>query len=82
VGVFDTMDEVMIHKPSTVPESVVDSLAFTQPKENFIGTSEQLDEVDETFFGGDSDAAAPVPTASPSNRSSTNQEKAFKKRSV
>ena len=36
---YDVMDQILGHKPSSVPESVVDSLAFTQSREN---TSESL----------------------------------------
>ena len=50
---FDAMDRILGHRPSTVPESVVDSLALTQSEENISGSPElpeDIDEVDETVL--------------------------------
>ena len=49
------MDRILGHKPSTVPESVVDSLTFAQSREN-TRKSPEAPEVDETLFGEDSNA--------------------------
>ena len=52
------MDQILGHKPSTVPESVANSLALTQSRENTNENPEEpeVDEADETLFGEDSNA--------------------------
>ena len=60
---YDVMDQILGHKPSTVPESVVDSLALTQSRET-ISESPETPEVDETLFGEDSNADETVAPAS------------------
>ena len=45
---FDAMDQIIGHKPTTMPGSVVDSLALTQSTSE---SSEVQDEVGETLFG-------------------------------
>ena len=47
------MDWILGHRPSTVPESVVDSLALTQSEDHISGSPElpeDVDEVDETVL--------------------------------
>ena len=53
---FDAMDQILGHKPTTVPEMVIDSLALAQTtswesRGESSETLEELDEVDETLFG-------------------------------
>ena len=57
---FDAMDQILGHKPTTVPEMVIDSLALAQStsaesRGESSETLEELDEVDETLFGRDLD---------------------------
>jgi len=67
---FDTMDQILGHKPTTVPKHVIDSLALTRSEENTSESPEipdSMNEVDETVFGEDSivdDTVAPVSTGS------------------
>ena len=65
------MDRILGHKPSTIPESVVDSLAFTHSKETTSESSEvqEVNEVDETLFCEDSnlDETVPIESAKPPN---------------
>jgi len=68
------MDQILGHKPTTLPECVIDSLALTQSEENMSESPEQDPEipdsangVDETVFGEDNiadDTVAPVSTDS------------------
>ena len=63
---YDVMDQILFHKPSTVPESTVDtgcSLALTQSREN-TSESPEAPEVDKTLFGEDSNADETVAPAS------------------
>ena len=55
---YDAMDKILGHKPSTVPESVVDSLALTCSKENTSQSSKvpEVNEVDKTLFVEDNNA--------------------------
>ena len=60
---YDVMDQILGHKPSTVPESVVDSLALTQSREN-TSESPEAQEVDKTLFGEDGNTDETVAPAS------------------
>ena len=68
---YEAMDRILGHKPSTIPESVVDSLAFTHSKETTSESSEvqEVNEVDETLFCEDSnlDETVPIESAKPPN---------------
>ena len=57
------MDQIVGHKPSTIPESAVDSLALTQSREN-TSKSPEAPEADKTLFGEDSNADETVAPAS------------------
>ena len=63
---YEAMDKILGHKPSTVPESVVDSLALTHSKETTSESSEvqevnEVNKVDETLFCEDSNPDETVP---------------------
>ena len=85
---YEAMDRILGHKPSTIPESVVDSLAFTHSKETISESSEvqEVNEVDETLFCEDSnlDETVPIESAKPPNDTTlrTKKVKAAQKRSV
>jgi len=64
---FDLMDQVFSHKPNTVPESIVDSLALTQREDNSEENTRspqksEVDEVDETLFNGNKDPDGTIAT--------------------
>ena len=71
---FCIMDQILGHKPSTVPESVVDSLALTQSKDNTSENPEvpeDVNEVDETVFADDSNLDETVAPASAESEGDT-----------
>ena len=89
---YEAMDKILGHKPSTIPESVVDSLALTHSKETTSESSEvqKVNEVDETLFCEDSnpDETIPIESAKPPDDTALRTKKgnssteAFKRRSV
>ena len=64
---FDPMDRILGHKPTTVPEVVVDSLVLhSQSQENGnqrLEVREDVNEVDETLFGDTSDSVIVTSTS-------------------
>ena len=71
---FRVMDHILGHKPSTVPESVVDSLALTQSEDNTSENPEvreDVNEVDETVFADDSNLDETVAPASAESEGDT-----------
>lgn len=64
---FDIMDWILGHKPTTVPECVVDSLALMQNEGNTRESPEvpeEVNEVDETLFGEENNGDETVAPAS------------------
>ena len=52
---FELMDRILGHKPTTMPESVIDSLAQSQDNNDSTPGMREVNEVDETLFGENSD---------------------------
>ena len=48
---FELMDRILGHKPTTVPESIVDSLDQSQDSNDSSSEIREVNEVDETLFG-------------------------------
>lgn len=72
------MDQILGHKPSTVPESVVDSLTLTQSEDNTSENPEvpeDVNEVDETVFADDSNLDETVAPASAEFKGDTTRVK-------
>ena len=76
---YDAMNKMLGHKPSTVPESVVDSLALTHSKKTTCESSEvqEVNEVNETLFCEDSnpDETVPIESAKPPDDTSLQTKK-------
>ena len=77
------MDQILGHKPSTVPESVTDSLALTQSREN-TSKGPEAPEVDKILFREDSNADETVALAltKPSDDITLQTKKGNKKEEV
>ena len=67
---FELMDRILGHKPTTVPESVIDSLAQSQDNNDSSPDIREVNEVDETLFGETSDTG----TTTSTNDTSTQRE--------
>ena len=67
---FELMDRILGHKPTTVPESIVDSLAQSQDNNDSSPEISEVNEVDETLFGENSDTG----TTTSTNDTSTTRE--------
>ena len=67
---FELMDRILGHKPTTVPESIVDSLAQSQDSNDSSSAIREVNEVDETLFGENSDTG----TITSTNDTSTIRE--------
>lgn len=59
---FELMDRILGHKPTTVPESIVDSLAQSQDSNDSSSEIREVNEVDETLFGENSDTGTTTST--------------------
>ena len=56
------MDRILGHKPTTVPESVIDNLAQSQDNNDSSPDIREVNEVDETLFGETSDTSTTTST--------------------
>ena len=79
------MDRILGHKPTTVPESIVDSLAQSQDNNDSSPEISEVNEMDETLFGENSDTGTTTSTNDTSTTregSSPAQSKRNKKRNI
>ena len=82
---FELMDRILGHKPTTVPESIIDSLAQSQGNNDSRTEMREVSKVDKTLFGENSDTGTTISltsnTSTSTEASSTPQQgKANKKK--
>ena len=82
---LELMDRILGHKPTTIPKSIVDSLAQSQGNNDSSPEMREVSKVDETLFGENSDTGTAMlltsNTSTSTEASSTAQQgKANKKK--
>ena len=68
---FEPMDKILGHKPTTVPEAVVDSLATQNQSVENDEEREEVTKVDETILFGDTSDSGTVESSSTTDSSAT-----------
>ena len=80
---FDPIDRILGHKPTTVPEAVVDSLALHSQSQKDgdqrVEVREDVNKVDETLFGDTSDSATMTSTSTDTSAIKVQESKSKKK---